>query len=469
MIRDDNWDSIWEQYFQRQQQDDSSSSSTGPMQRLWRYFGFSSSSSSSSRGSGTHDTPKSDISFRNSETLDDINNEQGVDRSTLPIAYRYYSRKFSRPTTAGSIPLVIFGPNADHWKVTAQQLQQRGFSVIACERVKEPDTDTTPLPNDEELLQTMLRLLHSLRWQQAVLVACDDESLAAIQLAWRLAPDRIAGLILTGDLVEPTDFAMSLFEPSFGIFALDAFLLENLPCPFLIIWNGDRTDTSDKSSRESNGFSQSEISLLQANREKVLGGGTAPHRRRPEQLAWVITRFIEMHLAQAPVVHRSSEQSKKNQNEEQRIVLPLGLDVIFSQEFFVVFGRLFATGIAYGIILRVGTYQYHSFRSGIFDFQTRLQYILSTLAGVFGWFPHIMGRMFQSREKENSETLSKVQEEKIAIKKNGNDSVDNDLTDKNQTDTSEEESMGEAEEEEDPIAEDKIKYGPFFYLDKVVV
>ena len=406
------------------------------------------------------------------------------DKDALPIAYRYYGRKFHRPPSAGSIPMILLGPNADHWKVTGQQLQQQGFSVLACEPVKDEHHDpATASPDPEELVQIVLNLLDALRWQNALLVACDEESLGAIQLALRLAPERIAGLVLCGNLQQPNQFAA--LKGSSGFYGLDAFLEQNLNCPFLIVWNGDTSEGEGKASGdgETVGLDVDASSLL-PHRSLILGGGTAPHRRRPEQLAWVITRFVEEHLAQ-PVIPRVprpvSTQPQQNEEKEahhqqqqqqqnNRIELPLGLEAIFSQEFFVVMGRLFATGIAYGIVLKVGLYQYKSFQSGIFDFQTRLQDImhapgrlLTAIIGVFRWIPRTMGMVFGAREQDINEDHDSVED----VGGSQDETVEPNT---NETETPQEEEEDEVESEDTPLTDDdRINYGPLFFLDKVIV
>jgi hypothetical protein len=49
-----------------------------------------------------------------------------------------------------------------------------------------------------------------------------------------LAPDRVAGLVLSGDPTEPSRLASVT-----GVDVLDSFLRRILGCPFIIVWDGD--------------------------------------------------------------------------------------------------------------------------------------------------------------------------------------------------------------------------------------
>ena len=430
------------------------------------------------------------------------------DDGLLPLAYRYYGRKFARPPSAGSIPIILFGPNADHWKVRGQQLQQKGFSVIACERVIEVgryralDTETN--------VRLIVNLLDALRWQNALLVACDNESVGAIQVAMQLAPERIAGLVLCGNLVESTVFATSQLERSPGLFGLDAFLQQHLPCPFTIVWDGDFSEAEAVSSMTSDSsiVPELEASLLQ-NRSLLLGGGMAPHRRRPEQLAWIIARFVELKLAQKKVKRTPLTTAKSHSQEtEEKKKVPFGLSAFFSQESMVVVGRIFATAIAYGAVIKVGLYQYESFRSGIFDFQTKLHDILYTpekLASIvvafFRWIPRAVNQLFESKEttamddsKEQAKPQAKTQvhseasetdqetneveaeEETTDLVQNDSNSCDDGhVFAPNATDTNEYDQTDESEEDESdesaeiPMNEENGNYAPLFLLDNVIV
>ena len=431
--------------------------------------------------------------------------QQGEDDADapLPLAYRYYSRKFARPPSAGSIPIILLGPNADHWKVTGQQLQQKGFSVIACERVLEGEGGTgqsRKTADAEENVELIAKLLDALRWQNALLVACDTETMAAIEIALQLAPTRISGLILCGDL----SVTSQLGYP--GMFGVDEFLHQNLPCPYNVVWDGDTSEAEETptvaldSSSSSSGALEMDILQLQQNRSLILGGGTAPHRRRPEQLAWVISRFVEENLATVPVSRNPPPSRQAKARATQEVTpsqLPFGLSKVFSQEALVVVGRMLATAIAWGTVIRICLYQYESFRSGIFDFQTRLHDILYTpeklaslIVGFFRWVPKSFGLMFRGTEEngdpvvepqlmsEPIETDQDTSAEEQEDAETTNESVeveDEPLTEEEPaesnrtlTDQVEEHSEGH-EDETGPFEEEQMHYGPLFFLDNVIV
>ena len=76
--------------------------------------------------------------------------------------------------------------------------------------------------------------LDALKWDKAVLVGCDDDSCLALETAMELAPERVAGLILCGDLTTSNQFA----QEAVGEIFLDSFLHRALDCPFVIVWDG---------------------------------------------------------------------------------------------------------------------------------------------------------------------------------------------------------------------------------------
>eukprot|EP00977_Amphora_coffeiformis_P013176 scaffold3402_cov169-Amphora_coffeaeformis.AAC.19 len=487
----------WEGVFE----DESSSPSSSSTQQPWLDdMGYAENT-----GEGVHDTG---ITFDLRDKLRSIRKflrRPGRGQSftetqdgVSPLAYRYYGRKRTRQSFAGSVPIILLGPNADHWKTTAQQLQQQGFAVIACERVFEEDMPI--VPNKQENLQLIVNLLDALRWKNALIVACDEEAVGAINIALQMAPDRISGLVLCGDLSSATEFASNLLGRSAGQFGVDAFLQQSLPCPFTIVWDGDTAEADAIAmGSESNNVPDTDPSVFQQHRSLILGGGAAPHRRRPEQLAWVITRFVEENLARKIVslTPPTAQRSHTNESEEKILhELPFGLGAVFSQESFVVTGRLLATAIAYGVILKVGLYQYESFRSGIFDFQTRLHDLLytpekvaSTIVKFFIGIPRLIGMLFVSNKRvEDSAMLDDSRQEAeeavqdqvlvedestTTTNRNETDTTDDnkELTNPNSTSTDSEDSEQEKDvDETGPIEEEKhMNYGPLFFLDNIIV
>jgi pimeloyl-ACP methyl ester carboxylesterase len=396
---------------------------------------------------------------------------------SLPLAYRYYSRKRARPPSAGSIPIVLLGPNADHWKVTSQQLQHQGFSVIACERVVPEGQDRSPYAEPYD--QLIRNLLDALRWPNAVVVACDEEAVLALQAALQMAPDRIAGLVLCGNLKASHQFAARFLEGggTRSTLALDTFLQRYLACPFSIVWDGDTSGT-DETLLPTESLPLSETDLF-PHRSLILGGGTAPHRRRPEQLAWVITRFVEEQIAAQQVSRSPAREPHKPKVVEAGFQLPLGLSTVFSQEAMVVTGRVLATTLAYGIALKIFLYQYGSVRSGIFDFQSKLHEILYTpekiataFVGLFRWIPRLMGRLCGTTVAPTPAEEAKT--EKDQVDERVLEDQDNNRTDSKEF--GEDDNHGDAtdadegnDDDHDPMEREEHIYGPLFFLDHVIV
>ena len=131
----------------------------------------------------------------------------------IPLAYRFYRRALYRQRAAWSVPIILLGPNVDHWKATARELASAGFSAIACERVKEDGNDEVrnaawsfptmdghknkhnlyDIGTINSSAKAIADLLDALRWSLVVLVASDSECATAIQAALRLGPDRVVG------------------------------------------------------------------------------------------------------------------------------------------------------------------------------------------------------------------------------------------------------------------------------------
>ena len=132
----------------------------------------------------------------------------------------------------------------------------------------------------------------ALKWEKTVLVGCDDESKIAMETAMILAPDRVAGLVLCGDLNKANQLAME----AGGIRVLDSFLHRVLDCPFIIVWDGGpQSVVSGSSAHEAIKTTSTPFSNADG-RCAILGGGSSPHFSKPEYFAWVLARFVEEKL-----------------------------------------------------------------------------------------------------------------------------------------------------------------------------
>jgi hypothetical protein len=60
----------------------------------------------------------------------------------------------------------------------------------------------TPGERDKDAPNLVLEIMEALKWNRAILVGSDSESIFAIETAMMLAPYRVAGLVLSGDLTE---------------------------------------------------------------------------------------------------------------------------------------------------------------------------------------------------------------------------------------------------------------------------
>lgn len=338
--------------------------------------------------------------------------EDSVDRSKdtgrYPIIYRYFGRSRARSIKSDSIPFIIFGPSADHFKISSKILSARGFNVMVCERTKE-QKEKSRIERNKRLSKNFFwtatnsdssnnliegealtdSVLNALKWNKAILVGCDEEAILALEAVQNLAPDRIAGLLLCGDLSALEKYAKQISESEVDAnepntdFNLDDFLEENVNCPFSIIWDGDASSWSTSRSEMFHSFS---ISRAQGetSRSVIIGGGLAPHRRLPEQFAWTLTRFVENRVStqmnsedddilmnhhdqenDIELRHNAVVRSIRQQMVWRRIVPPRiaqKIEEFFTSGSLLVTGRVLATAIIYISISRVGLFQYHNLR-----------------------------------------------------------------------------------------------------------
>jgi pimeloyl-ACP methyl ester carboxylesterase len=359
-----------------------------------------------------------------------------------PVVYRYYSRNRARDVADGSIPFIFFGPNVDHWKVAGQELAARGFSVMAVERVRdEPENSLPPHSNNgngEEYsprsdANLILGLLEALKWHKVVLVGCDSESALAIRAAMELAPDRVVGLVLCGNLQAADDFVANMYPQNRrlpGSFAVDRFLQSNLRCPFQIVWDGDVPAMPYFSGSGSDAASSEPLQT--SHRSLVLGGGSAPHRRRPELFAWVLTRFVEEKIAPTQVsrfkVPRArarggqqtliqGQQGPKPMSRAPKHPLLLSLSEFLSPGSLVVWGRVVASALFYSTMLKIALFQYESVRGGIININTGIEMVASLRKQILGAVTSFLGSVgtlsFLSRGRDKSRDDTGVELEAI--------------------------------------------------------
>lgn len=331
-----------------------------------------------------------------------------VSRNTTPeqrpkgntIIYRYFGRSVTRSVKSNSIPFIVIAPSTDHWKIVGKILAARGFNVMVCERTKEQKEHCPPLACIRKEIETYLSstqetdatsetmvegealtsaVLDALKWQKAILVGCDEEASLAIEAALKLAPDRVAGLVLCGDLSgiekEIQDVVVNTAaDENEDDVTLDGFLSSHIGCPCSIIWDGDASSWSTSHGEEFDSTSVSKLGGDGSTRSVIIGGGLAPHRRMPEQFAWTLTRFVENRVslsrlmeAKANGADREIQPDGVKQHIVWRDVLPPGvvktLDEIFAPGSLLVMGRVIATAIIYLSITRVSLFHYHNIRA----------------------------------------------------------------------------------------------------------
>jgi pimeloyl-ACP methyl ester carboxylesterase len=423
-----------------------------------------------------------------------------------PVVYRYYSRNRARDVAAGSIPFILLGPNVDHWKVAGQQLAARGFSVMAVERVRDEQDDSFNGEGDYSSgprydANLILELLEALRWSKVVLVGCDSESALAIRAAMKLAPDRVVGLVLCGNLEAADDFVANMYPQNRRLpasFAVDRFLHSNLLCPFQVVWDGDVPAMPHFSGSGSD--TASSEPLQTSHRSLVLGGGSAPHRRRPELFAWVLTRFVEEKIAptqvsrfKVPRARARGDQQTPEQKGQKPSQAPtnftfLSLSEFLSPESLVVWGRVVASMLFYAIVLKLAIFQYESVRGGIFSIKAGIEAVSALGRHILGAVPAFLGGLgsvsFLSRgdDKSRDDTESEPEtavpaEEEEEEQEEEKSLAPSPAEEEKQEENIDSEDVGEEEEpanidsedvgeEEEPANAPYFK--PSFFLDRVI-
>lgn len=366
-------------------------------------------------------------------TTSHLDNTTYTDNSSFgksrPVVYRYFGRNRAR-SNADSVPFILLGPCTDHWKETGKTLASRGFSVMVCEEVNEgDDANNSDNSNKRSKLETkddegvsspgregqglVLAIMDALRWKRAVIVGCDINAKTSIEAAMELAPDRVAGLVLCGDLSEAEDFVRSqpqtepMIELSESPFYLDYFLQDQIQCPSTIIWDGDVSSLRKRKSYYVENFPD-----IKEQRTTIVGGGLSPHRRHPDQFAWVLTRFAEDSVSKllrsGADDHRSRRISLRLPPLPTPINQTLGvLSEIFSPGTALVSGRLVASAIVYISAISVTAYQYRNLQCGLSGFKSQchqismlqkkgVQFIMKILASDL-YRKHTVLRNFSSR------------------------------------------------------------------------
>jgi hypothetical protein len=419
-----------------------------------------------------------------------------------PLAYRYYARNPKLSHTHGSLPFLLIGPNIDHWKVVARELASRGYNVIVCERVGLEEMQkkkTQWTQHDSTIL--IQRLLDALKWNTVVMIACDEEAVLAVEAAMNLAPERISALILCGRIPEPEGFwkeysPLMLKRGLAEYESIDEVLQDNLRCPFSIVWDGAIPLPPEMESRDT--FSQSDF----ATRNLILGGGSAPHRRRPELFAWSMTRFVEKNLATCNKWpdNEQSDRSADRDVVDRYDVTPFmaQLNELFNPESFVVGGRLIATAILYVALLRTLAFQYGRIRWATINVSSAMRMVFTFPVTVFRSILNVLGQL-----KKGKSTLINVccaafgyfrstlsrQDAEIVDEDNAldrNDQKDQDI-DVESEQSSRQEQNGDCDEIDEPDSETssddlspeqmqtpdekrrKRIPRPYFYLDNVIV
>lgn len=389
--------------------------------------------------------------------------EGNLKLSHSPVVYQFYGRSRARGNGSDSIHFVLLGPNVDHWKVVGQLLASRGFNAMACERIvgNEKDRDSD---RSKDAPNLVLEILDVLKWNKAVLVGCDRESILAMETALMLAPDRVAGLVLCGELSE----ADRLVQES-GVKGLDDFLRRILHCPFVIVGAGDSPTVIPGSS------AHLAVETDSSSNDKclILGGGSAPHRTKPEQFAWVLTRFVEerlmIHNKEDVVTARPTASREKIPKLFRNLNLPFGMQSLMTPEGRLLLGRATAAALFYITTMRVMFVQYGIMRATLLGIKSRYNSVAAFRRNVvqaitafvlnYGYIPRLFSvkninedekEELSSEEDNRKDIYPTIEEDNIEQGEKGNEK--------------EEEVVGGEDIEEQP----RSMPTPFFFLDQIV-
>ena len=328
--------------------------------------------------------------------------------------------------------------------------------------------------------------LDALKWDKAVLVGCDNESLLAIETSMMLAPHRIAGLILCGDLTRANRFA----EETGGIPVLDSFLHQVLDCPFVIVDGGARSIVSGSSAHEAIETKSSPFGGDGGDgRCVILGGGSAPHRIKPEYFSWVLARFVEEKLEYHSMEYAANKRRLETSESSiygdlagrkfkvgiggilKNLNLPFGIDSLVSPEGRLLLGRAVAAAIFYTSIMKVIFVQCGIIRMGFISIKNSVDSVGALRRKIFqaigafvvnlGYVPRLL-KFSSKKAKELDEDEEKEKDE---------DTSDEDTSDEDTSDLSsslnENETEDLPEEGEDEDHEEGFRIKPLFFLDNI--
>ena len=307
-----------------------------------------------------------------------------------------------------------------------------------------------------------------------------------------LAPDRVAGLILCGDLMAANQFA----KEAGGARVLESFLHRVLDCPFVIVWDGGaRSIASGSSAHEaietkSSPFDDDGVD----GRCVILGGGSAPHRTKPEYFAWVLARFVEEKIEhhstdyvgsmqRSAVSEASMEENdhiKARQNRGgilQNLNLPFGIDSLVSPEGRLLLGRAVAAAIFYTSVMKVVFVQYGIIRMGWISIKNSVDSVdalrrkIFQVTGAFVWNFGYIPRLFKfslKRTKELDEDEIDSSNSKIVPEESPEEKeTDENSSDSLSTSFDEDDTDDARKEDEDEDNEDTLRIKPLFFLDNI--
>ena len=385
-----------------------------------------------------------------------------------PVVYQYYGRSRVRRNAADSINFILLGPNIDHWKEVGQILASRGYNAMACERVEADSTegqDGDALSFQEEQSKRkrpsrsqdapnlILEIMEALQWQKVIIVGCDNEATLAIESAMMLASPfqetvKVVGLVLCGDLAEVSNRLVFSSEEERKRTGddLDSFLSEVLACPSVIVWDGESPSIVSGSSMHTaleSHWNKRHNSASDSSRCLILGGGSAPHRTKPEQFAWILTRFVEEKISSFGSATREKkgrggaqfqdslpsplrEENREDQVEThmnngnalgrllRSLNLPFSINTLVSTEGRLLLGRAVAASLFYITMMRVFIIQYGILRAGLIGVKSRYDTVDALRRKIFqavtaffvnyGYIPRLFS-VKQAKEEDDEDRI----------------------------------------------------------------